>query len=1637
MRLKKTVAAGLAVLMFAGGAYIPEGFNFASVIRAADTDVVVNFKDSADPLTNSIVTGGSVNLDVTKPSGYQESADSANGLRITYGQNYTLLNENGLNVTGDADKVLNIYADSKDASAKPGFFTALNKSITDESKKFGPDRTTWTANINIEGSYDALLTQGSVVEIGKNWYIDETTGELKSSDMGSLQYNFNVSPSLTSFSQSELVLICKTSETATVAPTFTIDGTPTGAFRNMTLPVGVKRRTSDTEDLIITLNSTVADEGSREITLKPDSFYSNDDTGKPFKDYEVAEGETPSQGNRYIQKGTKFTFTLRRPSSNALILTVYSPEAASDQIKQNIESTDGAIDSAYIRLAEGDKLNFIRKNFQVAYNTSRFNTDFYLKWTWEPDYEQIKNLYGDKYPESLLKEAVLFADQPSGFQTVTVKALYDDIPGTLKATIHCRRSDAEPFQDNAGNIIPAEVKITVKGTGQPASLQRMSQWVVKDPEAEIRVVEEQSFGDPVIMPNTIKMNAYDGTVPGTVVPEDPSKYKIRLNMGKDNAASQYAVVECVEGDPSLITMQTQAATGDPGSVNDYQFGGQISNPLASTPATEGNVNLIFTPVKTGNRTAQSIKIKVTFFVLDADGNPVEAIEQPSEFVISVKDDSPSSDATLRTLVVRGKTENSSSILRAFWPEIDIGFDPATTEYSIELPYEYQAIDFTPTRNESHAKEIMGINITGIEAGDEAEYKALIEAWKDNTDENGSYFLTNGRRSPEVPLIENKLVTVEIVVTAEDTTTQSYKLNILRKPKGVDATLKSLTLTDPDGNVLFEGLQKNVFEYTVEIPFKVQRAKIDYEMNDPAATHSPEFNPELFQPTFLSEKVWLDILKGCEEFSPTTRRTMDLQITTYAEDCEFDSEGKYLSGSTSQYTIHIRRADPSEVNTLQSLEVLDAKNEDAVLEYKPAFHKDMEEGDYYDVMVPYSSTRLKIRAVADDSGATVILRGDIRREDDDDGVIDGTDLLGEETENGGKNWVKVTGNTPTKAFTPPFFDDDQQEQTYYSATVEVWPESVLPPTKYERPTSPSDQPEETYSYAEWRQKVVRYPVHIYRAPPSTVNTLDSIVLADQDGNPVPLLDFEPDVFEYRIEVPYEVNRIQVTPTATDINVPRIEVNNRKIDNGTTSPPIKLNDYKDLQGNITDETEIQIVVYPECSLERDKENSKYPEEDFPNGVYKLTIVRGAPSTDCLLIKLEAQNTTDFKPVFAPMRTDYVAQVAEGAEGVILIPTANHSGAKIEIDGKRVESGQPSELIHILTVNQTVKIVVTAQDGETQKTYNVRYTNPNLIIKTSNADLSALDIEPGVRRPIEFDPSVTEYDISVDEETYAVKLFPTLSDSMATMKVYRGSQEIGDEDGNYAAAIQDGANEFSVEVTSPDESKKKTYTVTVYRNDEENMGLLDPLRAEEIDFENSPDVIIVDVEKYPRIARDVFEELKNYPEKKIIFQGNDYSIQFDASDIETIIPNTEYYSFNMSFRSPLEVEIGDEIYSHPGNDDASLVFVYFAHHGQLPGPAVLNISLGSKYRNSTYYWNYYNEERQRVDYYGTVNTNSKGTFSLIIDHLSTYIISDQKLIGANDISSDTAIETLSPYNENDLSADAVDKKLIPNTGVKEAKE
>ena len=139
-------------------------------------------------------------------------------------------------------------------------------------------------------------------------------------------------------------------------------------------------------------------------------------------------------------------------------------------------------------------------------------------------------------------------------------------------------------------------------------------------------------------------------------------------------------------------------------------------------------------------------------------------------------------------------------------------------------------------------------------------------------------------------------------------------------------------------------------------------------------------------------------------------------------------------------------------------------------------------------------------------------------------------------------------------------------------------------------------------------------------------------------------------------------------------------------------------------------------------------------------------------------------------------------------------------------------------------------------------------------------------------------------------------------------------------------------------------------------------------------------------------------------------------------------------MTFDSPDEEAIYDLIGSRSANDDIidSAVLLYFDYHGSLPGPATFNLSLGRRYANDTLYWHYYNQERDRIDYYGSLQSNTKGTIAVSIDHFSTYIVTPEHRIAGSEDKAGIIDEMGMVSNGQDLLGSG--GKLNPDTGVEE---
>ncbi|MCG9967463.1 cadherin-like beta sandwich domain-containing protein [Pelotomaculum terephthalicicum JT] len=74
------------------------------------------------------------------------------------------------------------------------------------------------------------------------------------------------------------------------------------------------------------------------------------------------------------------------------------------------------------------------------------------------------------------------------------------------------------------------------------------------------------------------------------------------------------------------------------------------------------------------------------------------------------------------------------------------------------------------------------------------------------------------------------------------------------------------------------------------------------------------------------------------------------------------------------------------------------------------------------------------------------------------------------------------------------------------------------------------------------------------------------------------------------------------------------------------------------------------------------------------------------------------------FAPDTVSYKLNVSHGVSSTTVTPVAADVNARVQVNGKDIESGRPSEAIPLNVGSNTITIVVTAQDGVTTRTYTV---------------------------------------------------------------------------------------------------------------------------------------------------------------------------------------------------------------------------------------------------------------------------------------------------------------------------------------------
>ena len=162
-----------------------------------------------------------------------------------------------------------------------------------------------------------------------------------------------------------------------------------------------------------------------------------------------------------------------------------------------------------------------------------------------------------------------------------------------------------------------------------------------------------------------------------------------------------------------------------------------------------------------------------------------------------------------------------------------------------------------------------------------------------------------------------------------------------------------------------------------------------------------------------------------------------------------------------------------------------------------------------------------------------------------------------------------------------------------------------------------------------------------------------------------------------------------------------------------------------------------------------------------------------------------------------------MAYGVSQTTVTPTVNDSGATHVIKLGGVEDADG--VVSLSIGSNVITVEVTAEDGETTKTYTV---GVNRAAASTDATLSGLTLS-GIDFGT-FTSGTTSYTASVANRVSQTTVSPTVNDDGASHVIKLGGAT--DADGTVSLGV--GSNVVTVEVTAEDDSTTRTYTVTVTR-------------------------------------------------------------------------------------------------------------------------------------------------------------------------------------------------------------------------------
>jgi hypothetical protein len=208
----------------------------------------------------------------------------------------------------------------------------------------------------------------------------------------------------------------------------------------------------------------------------------------------------------------------------------------------------------------------------------------------------------------------------------------------------------------------------------------------------------------------------------------------------------------------------------------------------------------------------------------------------------------------------------------------------------------------------------------------------------------------------------------------------------------------------------------------------------------------------------------------------------------------------------------------------------------------------------------------------------------------------------------------------------------------------------------------------------------YTLNVKRAEPDRDSSLAGLTVSE---GTVLTPTFSTDVTGYRISVPYKPEALTFTPT-TNSPVATVTVQGKAVPSGTDSAPIELG------AELI--TSVDVVATAQ--------------DGTTKTVYTVVIQRAEPDRDSKLAAIGLNEGASAAPKFSRNITDYEISIPNTMDTVILTPETSSPLASVTIAGKAIPSGSSAEPIVLPEDSEAdVAITVTAQDGATATTYNLK--------------------------------------------------------------------------------------------------------------------------------------------------------------------------------------------------------------------------------------------------------------------------------------------------------------------------------------------